>query len=99
MKREIGYTDAGQIDERIATIEYTIWTSSLTLKEEKKLLAEIQDLKRTRPKVAHYHKMEEKVQNFDAGGNVKDQIRNQRGDGLPQGEEEGDSGEVPGARR
>jgi len=75
MKREIGYTDAGQIDERIATIEYTIWTSSLTLKEEKKLLAEIQDLKRTRPKVAHYHKMEEKVQNFDAGGNVRDQIR------------------------
>jgi len=74
MKREIGYTDAQQIDERIATIEYTLWTSSLTLKEEKKYLAEVQELKRTRPKVAHYHKMEEKVQNFDTGGNVKEQI-------------------------
>merc|ERR1719421_1898003 len=60
MKREIGYTDAQQIDERIATIEYTLWTSSLTLKEEKKFLAEVQELKRTRPKVAHYHKMEKK---------------------------------------
>merc|ERR1711937_1012372 len=43
MKREIGYTDAQQIDERIATIDYTLWTSSLTLKEEKKFLAEVKE--------------------------------------------------------
>merc|ERR1719421_590172 len=72
MKRDIGYTNAEDIDERIATIEYTIWTSSLSLKE-KKCLAEIQELKRTRPKVAHYRKMEEKVQNFDSGVSVKEQ--------------------------
>merc|ERR1719421_2079898 len=75
MKRDIGYTNAEDIDERIATIEYTIWTSSLSLKEEKKCLAEIQELKRTRPKVAHYRKMEEKVQAFDtgSGASVKEQ--------------------------
>merc|ERR1712110_347420 len=46
LKKSIGYTDEGQIDSRIADIEFKLWTDTIPLKEEKKLLAEIQELKR-----------------------------------------------------
>jgi len=39
------------MDQRIATIEFKLWTESIPLKEEKALLAEIQKLKKDRPKV------------------------------------------------
>ena len=45
MKTTPGYTREDAIDERIAFFEYQIWTESTTLKVEKKLLAEITDLK------------------------------------------------------
>merc|ERR1719316_1471714 len=74
MKKNLGYTSEDQIEERIATIEFQMWTQSLSLKDEKKYLAEIQELKRTRPKVSQYHKMEADVANFDVGMNIREQV-------------------------
>jgi chromosome segregation ATPase len=39
LKRNIGYENEGEIDDRIATIEFKLWTESISLKEEKKILA------------------------------------------------------------
>lgn len=39
MKRTIGYDSEASIDDRIATIEFKLWTESITLKEEKKIFA------------------------------------------------------------
>ena len=44
MKTTPGYTSEDAINERIAFIEYQIWTESTTLQVEKKLLVEITDL-------------------------------------------------------
>lgn len=67
MKKSIGYTSEAEIDDRIASIEFKLWTDSVSLKEEKKALAEIQELKRSKPKVSNLHKMEDSLQSFDAG--------------------------------
>merc|ERR1719316_1328375 len=75
MKKNLGYTSEDQIEERIATIEFQMWTQTLSLKEEKKYLAEIQELKRTRPKVSQFHKMEADVATFDAGTNIREQMQ------------------------
>merc|ERR1719436_854534 len=74
MKKTIGFTDEAEIDERIATIEFQLVTDSLTLKDEKKLLAEIQELKRSKPKVSQVHKMEDSLNSFDPGMSMKDQL-------------------------
>merc|ERR1712087_54678 len=58
MKKSIGYTTESEIDNRIATIEFKLWTESVPLKEEKKYLLEIQELKKNRPKVAKVNKLE-----------------------------------------
>uniref|UniRef100_A0A7S1AJB0 Uncharacterized protein n=1 Tax=Noctiluca scintillans TaxID=2966 RepID=A0A7S1AJB0_NOCSC len=74
MKKSLGYTSEDAIDERIASIEYRMWTESITLKEEKKLLAEIADLKRNKPKVSEYNKKEEEMKGFDPSLSLKDQL-------------------------
>jgi len=83
MKKSIGFASEDEIDQRIASIEFKLWTDTVPLKEEKKMLQEMQELKRNRPKVAQVLKMEEGLNNFDAGGGVKqtlqtinEQIRN-----------------------
>ncbi|CAK0859306.1 unnamed protein product [Prorocentrum cordatum] len=83
MKAAIGYKSEEEMDERMRKIEYRLQTETIPLKEEKDLLKEIQELKRNRPKVAQVNKMEEGLNNFDAGGGVKqtlqtinEQIRN-----------------------
>merc|ERR1712039_652847 len=58
MKKSIGYTSEADIDNRIATIEFKLWTESVPLKEEKKYLLEIQELKKNRPKVAKVNALE-----------------------------------------
>merc|ERR1719277_348736 len=75
MKKSIGYTSEGDIDERIATIEFKLWTDTLSLKEEKEYLKEIAELKKNRPKVAHVKNMEDSLQNRDLGGNLREQIQ------------------------
>merc|ERR1719335_2060852 len=46
MKGSLGFTSEEEISKRIADIEFNMWTSSLSLKEEKKYLDEIKELKR-----------------------------------------------------
>lgn len=72
MKRSIGYSNESDIDDRIATLEFKLWTESISLKEEKKYLAEIQELKRNRSKVSEVNKMESSVATFDNGMSMKE---------------------------
>lgn len=74
MRKSIGYETEGAIDERIATIEFKLWTDSISLKEEKKYLQEIQELKRNRPKVSQVHKMEDNLQTFTEGLSMKEKV-------------------------
>jgi len=73
MKKSMTYQSEGAIDERIASIEFKLWTDSLTLKEEKKCLAEIQELKRSKPKVGQVGAMEDKLKDFDSTLSLKEQ--------------------------
>lgn len=74
MKKSIGYTNEGDIDDRIASIEYKMVTESVSLKQEKEYLKEIQELKRNRPKVGQLHKMENSLENRDTGINLRENI-------------------------
>jgi uncharacterized coiled-coil DUF342 family protein len=81
MKQNIGYGSVQEIDERIATIEFKLHTESVSLKEEKKLIEEIKQLKKNRPKVTGMNHLQETLQertpNMDnraAGMEVKAQI-------------------------
>merc|ERR1740121_1296990 len=76
MKKSIGFTSESDIDDRIATLEFKLQTDTISLKEEKEYLKEIQELKRNRPKVSQVNKMEDSFQNRDIGGNLKEQIGN-----------------------
>ena len=58
-RKSIGYNTEQEIDNRIASIEFQLCTESVPLKEEKKLLAEIQILKKNRPKVSTVQQMEQ----------------------------------------
>ncbi|CAE7453589.1 unnamed protein product [Symbiodinium natans] len=62
-----------EINNRIATIEFQLCTESVPLKEEKKLLAEIQTLKKNRSKVDTMNTMEQNLANFDPGMSMKEQ--------------------------
>merc|ERR1712232_1055992 len=72
MQKSIGYGSEVEIDSRIATIEFKLNTESITLKEEKKYLLELQELKRNRPKVSKVHKMKGDLDEHRAGGSVAD---------------------------
>merc|ERR1712194_158052 len=67
MKKTIGYGSVQEIDERIASIEFKLWTESVPLKEEKKFLAEIQELKKNRPKVTSMSQLQESISGRDSG--------------------------------
>merc|ERR1711972_741677 len=61
MQKSIGYGSEVEIDQRIATIEFKLNTESIPLKEEKKYLLELQELKRNRPKVSKVNNMQDKL--------------------------------------
>merc|ERR1712113_794930 len=67
MQKSIGYGSEVEIDQRIATIEFKLNTESISLKEEKKYLLELQELKRNRPKVSKVNKMEDDLTAFREG--------------------------------
>ncbi|CAE7613591.1 unnamed protein product [Symbiodinium sp. CCMP2592] len=75
-RKSIGFSSEGDIDNRIASIEFqpALTTSpnswSLPKEEEKKLLAEIQQLKKNRTKVSHMQQMEQ------SPGDPKSNVRN-----------------------
>merc|ERR1712060_239226 len=74
MKKSIGYTSETDIDNRIATIEFKLNTESISLKEEKKYLLELQELKRNRPKVSKVNNMQDKLTAHKEGvsGNMQE---------------------------
>jgi len=74
MKGSLGFSSEADIDKRIAEIEYSMHTSSMTLKEEKKKMEEIKELKKSKPKVSKLKGMEADMENRPKGGNT-DQIR------------------------
>merc|ERR1719444_265997 len=76
MKKSIGYASEADIDERIASIEFKLWTDTISLKQEKDLLKEISELKKNRPKVSQVNKMEDAVANRDFGAGFKEQMGN-----------------------
>merc|ERR1712232_547663 len=51
-----------------------LWTDTIPLKEEKKLLAEIQELKRNRPKVSQVKDMESNLQRSQQGMSSKEAV-------------------------
>merc|ERR1712183_1178728 len=75
MKKSMGYTSEADIDERIASIEFKLWTDSISLKEEKALLAEIKELKKTKPKLAELSNLSNKVANIDAGTDLREESK------------------------
>jgi len=74
MKKSIGFTSETEIDERIASLEFKLWTDTISLKEEKEMLKEMQELRRNRPKVSQVNRMEDSLQNRDSGRSYKEQI-------------------------
>jgi len=74
MKRSIGYDSETKIDDRIATIEFKLWTESISLKEEKKYLQEIQELKRNRPKVSQVQSLEANLTDSKESGASKEKL-------------------------
>merc|ERR1712113_35319 len=76
MKRSIGYDSETKIDDRIATIEFKLWTESISLKEEKKYLQEIQELKRNRPKVSQVQSLEANLTAGKESGASKEELNN-----------------------
>merc|ERR1712003_560969 len=72
MQKSIGYGSEVEIDQRIATIEFKLNTESISLKEEKKYLLELQELKRNRPKVSKVNKLEGDLTAFKEGSSTAD---------------------------
>merc|ERR1711972_791523 len=78
MKKSIGYSSEADIDHRIATIEFKLQTESMALKDEKKYLSELSELKKNRPKVAKVNKLEGDLTAFregQSGGEMKATIQ------------------------
>jgi len=74
MKRSIGYESETAIDERIATIEWKLHHESVSLKEEKKFLQEITELKRNRPKVNQVQSLEHNLNAGRDSGTTKEEL-------------------------
>jgi len=72
MRKTMKYGSEAEIDERIANIEFQLVTGSLPLREEKKLVAEIQELKKSRPKVATIKNMAAGLGSGDRGAALKE---------------------------
>merc|ERR1712048_1469139 len=67
LKKSIGYSNESDIDDRIASIEFKLWTDTIPLKEEKALMKELSELKKSRPKVAQVKDMEASLGQVGSG--------------------------------
>lgn len=77
-QKDMKYGSAEDIDKKIADIEFAMWTSSLSLKDEKKYLAEISELKRAKPKLSNIQKMAMEAESNKANaGKSRDELREQ----------------------
>merc|ERR550537_1496792 len=75
MQKAMPYGTEEEIDKRIASIEFKMMHESVPIREEKKMLAEIQELKKSRPKVAHIRNLESKVKDDDRGLPLKERMK------------------------
>merc|ERR1712232_1306893 len=75
LQKTVGFGSEQEIDQRIADIEFKLWTESVPLKQEKELLKEIQELKRNRPKVAKVHELKANIELDDKGKGLKEQLK------------------------
>merc|ERR1711972_550147 len=76
--KNMRYTSEAEIDNRIAIVEFKRVTESISLKEEKTLLAEIKDLKKNKPKLSELSKLQSNVENFDNGTNQRAKLNELR---------------------
>ena len=67
MQSNIGFTCEKEVDNRIATIESQFGSKSLPLMVERRLWAELRQLKLNRPKISHLQQMEADLLSFDPG--------------------------------
>ena len=75
MKRSIDYPDEREIDERITSIEFRLWTDAISLKEEKAYLQRVLELKkRNRPKVFQVNETQDAIENYDLGADFNGEI-------------------------
>ncbi|KAK6590991.1 nuclear segregation [Cryptosporidium xiaoi] len=65
LKKSVGYKSEEEIEAKIKEIEYQLVTSTLTLKEEKKLLTVISQLKQNRPIVGRFAHMDANASSFE----------------------------------
>merc|ERR1719476_250985 len=80
MKKSIGYASEADIDNRIATIEFKLQTESMPLKDEKKFMLELSELKKNRPKVAKAKHREEKKAIQEKLAKLRDERKAKLGD-------------------
>merc|ERR1712056_125105 len=74
LKKSIGYENEEKIDERIASIEFKLWTDTIPLKEEKAMRKELSELKKSRPKVAQVKEKESMMKTGDRGLSEKETL-------------------------
>jgi uncharacterized coiled-coil DUF342 family protein len=60
MKSGLDFTSPQEIDRKVEEMEFEMMSTSMSLKEEKAMLAKIQDLKKQKPKLSSYVKMQAK---------------------------------------
>lgn len=80
MKRQLKFESEGDIDERIATIEFKLLTSTMPLAEEKAYLKEISELKKNRPQLAKIRTMEQGIGAAGDTGALREQITGNKQD-------------------
>ncbi|KAJ1606531.1 Brf1p-like coiled coil protein [Cryptosporidium canis] len=65
LKKSVGYKSEEEIEAKIEEIEYQLVTSTLSLKDEKKLLSQISQLKQSRPIVGRFAHMDASASSFE----------------------------------
>lgn len=65
LRRKIGFSSVEDIDHKIAALERSMMTSTLSLKEEKQLLEEIKRLKNSKPLLSKYQALEQSASSLE----------------------------------
>ncbi|GAB67379.1 hypothetical protein PCYB_113990 [Plasmodium cynomolgi strain B] len=65
MKKQIGFLNEEDIEKKIKEIENKLMTSTISIKEEKLLINQIQALNKNKPLLSSYSKMENEASKYD----------------------------------
>ncbi|KAL8455134.1 hypothetical protein Emag_000971 [Eimeria magna] len=65
LRRKIGFSSVEDIDQKVAALEHSMMTSTLSLKEEKALLEEIKRLKNSKPLLSKYQALEQSANSLE----------------------------------